>query len=103
MDRRDARASFLRLCGQLPHRRQLGIIMDVKASHAIRQAEVGVAKLMIERTEGRFEIKPTYLATDTAYGSADIASDRQGTSARSLRHRSREAPRSLDTAGRPQR
>jgi len=50
---------------------KVGIIMDVKASRAIRQAEVGAAKTMIERTEERFEIKPIYLAADTAYGSAD--------------------------------
>src|SRR5215208_4048007 len=50
---------------------KFGIIMDVKATRAIRQAEVGAAKTMIERTEERFDIKPTYLATDTAYGSAD--------------------------------
>src|SRR6266576_2864032 len=50
---------------------KFGIIMDVKASRAIRQAEVGAAKTMIERTEERFEIKPAYLAADTAYGSAD--------------------------------
>jgi transposase len=49
---------------------KVGIIMDVKASRAIRQAEVGAAKTMIERTEERFEIKPIYLAADTAYGSA---------------------------------
>lgn len=47
-----------------------GIIMDVKASRAIRQAEVGAAKTMIERTEERFDIKPKRLAADTAYGSA---------------------------------
>jgi transposase len=46
-----------------------GIIMDVEASRAIRQAEVGAAKIMIERTEQRFDIKPTWLAADTAYGS----------------------------------
>jgi transposase len=46
-----------------------GIIMDVQASRAIRQAEVGAAKIMIERTERRFDIKPTRLAADTAYGS----------------------------------
>jgi transposase len=46
-----------------------GIIMDVEASRAIRQAEVGAAKVMIERTEQRFDIKPTRLAADTAYGS----------------------------------
>ena len=34
---------------------QCGVIMDVKASRAIRQAEVGAARTMIERTEERFE------------------------------------------------
>jgi transposase len=48
-----------------------GIIMDVEATRAIRQAEVGAAKTMIERTEQRFDIKPAYLAADTAYGSAE--------------------------------
>jgi transposase len=46
-----------------------GIIVDVEASRAIRQAEVGAAKTMIERTEQRFDIKPKRLAADTAYGS----------------------------------
>src|SRR5215216_6335833 len=49
---------------------KFGIIIDVKATRAIRQAEVGAAKTMIERTEERFDIKPAYLAADTAYGSA---------------------------------
>src|SRR6266702_3020757 len=48
---------------------KFGIIMDVEASRAIRQAEVGAAKTMIERTEHRFAIKPERLAGDTAYGS----------------------------------
>jgi len=48
---------------------KFGIIMDVEASRAIRQAEVGAAKTMIERTEQRFDIKPERLAGDTAYGS----------------------------------
>jgi len=47
---------------------KFGIIMDVEASRAIRQAEVGAAKTMIERTEQRFDIKPERLAGDTAYG-----------------------------------
>lgn len=47
-----------------------GIIVDVEASRAIRQAEVGAAKTMIERTEERFDLKPDHLAADTAYGSA---------------------------------
>ncbi len=49
---------------------KFGIIMDVEACHAIRQAEVGAAKTMIERTEQRFGIKPERLAADMAYGSA---------------------------------
>jgi transposase len=46
-----------------------GVIMDVEASRAIRQAEVGAEQTMIERTEQRFDIKPAWLAADTAYGS----------------------------------
>jgi transposase len=49
---------------------KFGIIMDVEASRAIRQAEVGASQTMIERTEARFGIKPAWLAADTAYGSA---------------------------------
>jgi len=46
-----------------------GIIMDVEAPRAIRQAEVTAARTMIKRTEQRFDIKPERLAGDTAYGS----------------------------------
>jgi hypothetical protein len=49
---------------------KFGVIMDVEASRAIRQAEVGAAKIMIDRTEERFDLKPKRLAADTAYGSA---------------------------------
>jgi transposase len=49
---------------------KFGIIMDVEASRAIRQAEVGASQIMIERTEATFGIKPDWLAADTAYGSA---------------------------------
>jgi transposase len=48
-----------------------GVIVDVEATRAIRQAEVGAAKTMIERTQERFDLKPAYLAADTAYGSAE--------------------------------
>ena len=48
---------------------KVGIIMDVEASRAIRQAEVGASKTMIERTQERFDIKPERFAGDTAYGS----------------------------------
>jgi transposase len=49
---------------------KFGVIVDVEASRAIRQAEVGAAKTMIGRTEERFDLKPERLAADTAYGSA---------------------------------
>jgi hypothetical protein len=44
---------------------KFGIIMDVEASRAIRQAEVGASRTMIERTEATFGIKPEWLAADT--------------------------------------
>jgi transposase len=49
---------------------KFGVIVDVEASRAIRQAEVGAAKTMIERTEERFGLKPERLVGDTAYGAA---------------------------------
>jgi hypothetical protein len=51
---------------------KFGIIVDVEASRAIRQAEVGAARTMIERTEQRFDLKAKYLAADSAYGSAPM-------------------------------
>jgi len=50
---------------------KFGVIVDVEASRSIRQAEVGAAKTMIERTE-RFGLKPERLAADTAYGAASM-------------------------------
>jgi hypothetical protein len=49
---------------------KFGIVLDVEASRAVRQAEVGATKTMIERTEERFGLRPEPLAADTAYGSA---------------------------------
>jgi hypothetical protein len=46
------------------------VIADVEATRAIRQAEVGAARTMLDRTENRFGLKPAYLAADSAYGSA---------------------------------
>ncbi|MEH2560813.1 hypothetical protein V1289_000440 [Bradyrhizobium sp. AZCC 2289] len=48
-----------------------GVIVDVEASRAIRQAEVGAARTMIDRKE-RFGLKPERLAADTAYGPASM-------------------------------
>jgi transposase len=50
---------------------KFGVIVDVEATRAIRQAEVGAVKTMIDRTEERLGLKPQRLAADTAYGSAD--------------------------------
>ncbi len=46
------------------------VILDVEASRAIRQAEVGASRAMIDRTARRFGITPRHLAADSAYGSA---------------------------------
>jgi hypothetical protein len=48
------------------------VIVDVEASRAVRQAEVGAARTMLERTAERFDLKPERLAADSAYGSADM-------------------------------
>ena len=42
------------------------VILDVEATRAIRQAEVGAARTMIERTADRFGLKPERLAADSA-------------------------------------
>uniref|UniRef100_UPI0037841D06 transposase n=1 Tax=Inquilinus sp. TaxID=1932117 RepID=UPI0037841D06 len=47
------------------------IIVDIEASRAIRQAEVG-ARTMIDRTRDRFDLYPERLAADSAYGSAEM-------------------------------
>lgn len=48
------------------------VIIDVEATRAIRQAEVGAARTMIERTRDRLGLYPESLAGDTAYGTADM-------------------------------
>ena len=47
------------------------VIVDVEATRAIRQAEVGASRTMIARTQDRFGLWPARLAADSAYGSAD--------------------------------
>jgi len=51
---------------------RFGVIVDVEASRAVRQAEVGAARTMLERAEERFGLKPQRLAADSAYGSAPM-------------------------------
>ncbi|SEF96546.1 transposase, IS4 family [Bosea lathyri] len=47
------------------------VIMDVEATTAVRQAEVGAARTMIGRTQDRFGTWPEKLVADAAYGSAE--------------------------------
>jgi transposase len=49
-----------------------GIIVDVEATPAWRPAEVNATRVMIERVERRFDLKPARLIGDMAYGAADI-------------------------------
>lgn len=45
--------------------------MDVQATQAIRQAELGASQTMVDRTERRFDVGPDWFVADTAYGSSD--------------------------------
>ena len=49
-----------------------GIILDVVATPANRSAEVDSTKVMVDRVEERFELKPQRLIADTAYGTAPM-------------------------------
>src|SRR3984885_9491865 len=42
------------------------VIMDVEATTAIRQAEVGAAKAMLDRTAEQFDVTPSRLVADGA-------------------------------------
>jgi transposase len=48
------------------------VIVEVEASRAIRQAEVGAARTMIDRAQDCCGLDPKRLAADTAYGSAEM-------------------------------
>ena len=47
------------------------VIMDVEGTRAIRQAEVGSVRTMIDRVSDRFGLEPNKLIGDSAYGAAD--------------------------------
>jgi len=49
-----------------------GIIVDVEATTANRKDEVASTRVMVERVEQRFELKPERLIGDTAYGTAQM-------------------------------
>jgi hypothetical protein len=48
------------------------VIMDVEATTAVRQAEVGAAKTMLDRTAERLDLTPSRLVADAGYGSAEM-------------------------------
>jgi transposase len=48
------------------------VIMDVEATTAVRPAEVGAAKTMLDRTAERLDVTPSRLVADAGYGSADM-------------------------------
>jgi hypothetical protein len=48
------------------------VIMDVEATTAIRQVEVGAAKTMLDRTAEQFEVAASRLVADSGYGSAEM-------------------------------
>ena len=49
-----------------------GVILDVQATPAHRNAEVDSTKVMVDRVEERFNLKPQRLIADTAYGTAEM-------------------------------
>jgi IS5 family transposase len=48
------------------------VIVDVEATTAIRQAEVGAAKTMLDRTVEQFDVAPSRLVADAGYGYAEM-------------------------------
>ena len=55
---------------------KLAVIMDVEATTTIRQAEVGAAKTMLDRTAEQFDFTPSRLVADGGYGSAEMVGAR---------------------------
>jgi transposase len=49
-----------------------GVIVDVEATPAHRTLEVESTKIMVDRVEERFDLKPERLIGDTAYGTAPM-------------------------------
>jgi len=49
-----------------------GVIVDVEATAAHRTAETEATKIMVDRVEERFDLKPKRLIGDTAYGTAPL-------------------------------
>ena len=48
------------------------VIMDAEATTAVRPAEVGAAKTVLDRTAERLDVTPSRLVADAGYGSAEM-------------------------------
>lgn len=48
------------------------VIVDVEATRSVRQAELGAMRMMLDRTNGRFDIHPERMIADTAYGTGPL-------------------------------
>ncbi len=77
---------------------KFGIIMDVEATRAARQAEVGASRTMIERTEATFGIKPQWLCRPTLHTGRRPISTGLSTNRRSRRTFQSSTNRSVTTA-----
>lgn len=51
---------------------EAGIIVDVEPTPALRTDEVNATRTMIDRVQERFDLKPTRLIGDMAYGAAEL-------------------------------
>lgn len=51
-----------------------GIVVDVEATECARGAEVNSLKVMVDRVDQRFHLKPHRLVGDTAYGTSEMLS-----------------------------
>jgi transposase len=49
-----------------------GIIVDVEATPALRTDEVNATRTMVDRVQARFDLKPSRLIGDMAYGAAEL-------------------------------
>jgi hypothetical protein len=58
--------------GQLPHRSEACSDHGRRGDDNIRQAEVGAAKTMLDRTAEQFDVTPSRLVADGGYGSAEM-------------------------------
>ena len=72
MDRRTGGPAFYAYSTNYLIDVKAGIIVDVEATPAHRTEEVNATRTMVDRVEQRFDIKPTHLIGDTAYGTAEM-------------------------------